>query len=191
MSTEQEYPRGGRIVGRSESAHATTDDYDMAWYHIAASDDHGHSVVIRVDTSRMPIYMQARIQEYVELPASPYANVSEFLRDAAYHRLHQLDELFAAGVLPTRMAELMAKADRLKQEADSWQERLDSLEKKYDIAMSSRNDELLLVVLEAAREGATEAIPAYRESFERFYARISNLPRFYADATESAEESPE
>ena len=55
-----------------------------------ANDSHGHHEVVRV---KFPTFVNGRMQELVQSRKWPYRTTHDLVRDAVYHRLHDLDEM--------------------------------------------------------------------------------------------------
>lgn len=106
---------------------SSTDDYlknySVDKYYMRSSDGHGHSAKIQV---KLLSAEAAQVAKWTGHDATPYRSMQDLMRDAIVHRIHQLEEMHAAGQMDAEMRQhqLMSRIDTERQRRVERQELL-------------------------------------------------------------------
>lgn len=141
-------------------------DYNRRKFYTHSTNEHNHGETIRQfspanaremglpDTTKLPPEFVARIKYLVSSPKTAYRSVQDFIRDAIYHRLHDVEELHEDGTfMPFFDEELfllgLEQHEMENQAFETIMERYGERVKRYE---QERNPHGIADLIETARQ---------------------------------------
>lgn len=118
-------------------------EYDRRNYYIHSTNKHNHSTSIRPqsrddaraqgmpESTTLPVEFVSQIHALVADPRTAYRTIQDFIRDAVYHRLHDLDDIgvddfynrfFAIEMVRQELAALLREDEALTAQIDFFNE---------------------------------------------------------------------
>jgi hypothetical protein len=182
----KEYLGGGKAVGPSEMEDGREKhSYSEGNFYIASTDRHHQSGTVRWEVGRLPRWLIAEVMRWIDSDLTPYRTIPDLVRDAIYHRTHQLREFeadpsFDWGAYETHQR-ILERA-RKTQESDA---QIKDIEQALTSTLSAGDVDGYKEIL----EDATRMVPTLREPFagrlratvnaaEEHLSKILHLPRY-------------
>lgn len=113
-------------------------EYARTNFYIHSTNKHNHAHTVRTlpEHTRFPPEVVAQMREMVDDPLTPYRSLQDLIRDAVYHRLHDLAEMRQDGDFPPRFqTELLRQAIAHRHhEQEEFAETVEMIDKEVETA---------------------------------------------------------
>lgn len=141
-----------------------TPGYSKSTFYIHSTNSYNHSQTVRPmprpiaaeedmpETITLPPEIYAQIREAVEHPLTEYRSVHDFFRDAAVHRLHDIEEMHRTGFEPFLMQyRMLHELVKMRREDQGLQVMIDAYTEEVESYIAERNPHGITDIINAAR----------------------------------------
>lgn len=175
---------GGRVVGQSEieagGGAYTTRTYEPDNFYMSATDRHHNKSSAKIaekQTIAMPPFIVAMISELVGDDGTPYRTAYDFLRDAAVHRVHYLQERREEKPRAWSSFQRMVELERVQNESSRQREFVDRAREIIQAALQGNDMVLLRDAIQEARDLAPTLRSPYKDELQEYLNGIQNIGR--------------